>query len=779
MKKRIFFLATMLVLSTVCAFGQNGKKFFKAGNEFVESMKYEDAVAQFTSAITAEPSNADYYHARGKAYESLLKYKEAKTDYEKAIVFAPKNVDALVSLGAVCNHMGNFEEALVYLNRASGIDKRDAAVYPEKVNTLIGLERFDQALRVSDTAVIIKDNPMNYFFRGIIYTRLNNDILAKKEFEKSISKDKKLPEPRLALADLLLRTGNSEAAMDQCNEVLKNDDRNTAAYLMRSQVYKKSLDFPSAINDISKNILIEPNNPDFYLFRGQCYQEFSQHANAIADFSKYITLNSNNPSAYFARAKSYEEIMNFEKAMDDYKKITVIAEFNQEARKMLKEAQERMYEINRETVPPEIAVISPAPVNDTVEVRGGNSNLLITGKIKDKSKVKSFTINNENIVIAEKNGEFEFLSNINVAGLDKITMVATDDYNNVKTITYGLFRTETNQPKVQILAPYASDDGQIYLESNSQTISISGKVTDESKIKSLFIDGAYANYRADEMNPSFTATVDIMNKNKVTIEVEDIYGNRYANDFRLNRDGAALAETNPMGKTWVVFIENSQYSTFASLEGPVKDINLMTRAFANYQVQNIIHKKNMTKAEMEKFFLIDLRDLIKTNQVKSLLIWYAGHGKFINDVGYWIPVDAKRDDEITYFNITTLRASMETYLSYLTHTLVVTDACESGPSFYQAMRSDLKKRSCDDWQATQFKSSQVFSSAGYELAVDDSQFTRTFATALTNNPNACIPIEEVVAKVSTAVGDNNQQKPKFGKITGLKDEDGTFFFIAR
>jgi len=126
-----------------------------------------------------------------------------------------------------------------------------------------------------------------------------------------------------------------------------------------------------------------------------------------------------------------------------------------------------------------------------------------------------------------------------------------------------------------------------------------------------------------------------------------------------------------------------------------------------------------------------------------------------------------------------LRASMETYLAYLTHTLVVTDACESGPSFYQAMRSDLKKRSCDDWQSTQFKSSQVFSSAGYELAVDDSQFTRTFATALTNNPNACIPIEEIVTKVARAVGDNNQQKPKFGKITGLKDEDGTFFFVAK
>jgi len=182
---------------------------------------------------------------------------------------------------------------------------------------------------------------------------------------------------------------------------------------------------------------------------------------------------------------------------------------------------------------------------------------------------------------------------------------------------------------------------------------------------------------------------------------------------------------------------------------------------------------------MEKFFSIELRDLIKSNQVKSLLIWYAGHGKFINDVGYWIPVDAKRDDEFTYFNINSLRASMETYVNFLTHTLVVSDACESGPSFYQAMRSDMKQRSCGDWQATQFKSSQVFSSAGYELAVDNSQFSQTFANTLVNNPNACIPIEEIVAKVSTAVEANNQQKPKFGKITGLKDEDGTFFFIAK
>jgi Tfp pilus assembly protein PilF len=768
-----------MALLTICTYGQNGKKFYKAGSEFVDNLKYEDAIVQFTSAIGAEPSNANYYYARGMAYEALLKNKEAKSDFEKAIVFEPKNVDVLVSLGAVCNKMGDFTSALGFLNRASHLDKRNSTVYPEKVLTLMGLEKYDQALRCSDTALIIKDTPMNYYWRGIVYTKLNNDVSARKELEKAISKDKKLPEPRLALAELLLKTNDAQGALDQCNEVLKNDDRNTDAYMMRSRVYKKNLDYPSAINDISKNILIEPTNPDFYLFRGMCYQDFNQHTNAINDFTKYISLNPNNPDAFFARAKSYEEIMNYDKAMDDYKKITVLSEFDPKAHKMLKDAQDRLYELNRESDPPVVTVLNPAPVNDSIKMKGDSKTLLITGKITDKSKIKSFTVNNEQIHIAEKNGQYDFLSNINVDGLDKIVIVATDDYDNQKLLTFPLTRTEINPPNITIIAPIASDDGQIYLDNNSQTLVIQGKVTDESKIKSIFIDGVSGSYSAKDLNPTFTASVDIMNKDKIVVDAEDIYGNHQSTEFRLNREGAVISETNPMGKTWVVFIENSAYTSFASLDGPVKDVNLMDRAFANYQIQNIIHMKDMTKAAMEKFFTIELRDQLKANQVKSLLIWYAGHGKFINDVGYWIPVDAKRDDEFTYFNLNTLRAAMETYLIYLTHTLVVTDACESGPSFYQAMRSDMKKRSCGDWQATQFKSSQVFSSAGYELAVDDSQFTRTFATALSNNPNACIPIEEIVAKVSSAVGSSNQQKPKFGKITGLKDEDGTFFFIAK
>jgi hypothetical protein len=73
----------------------------------------------------------------------------------------------------------------------------------------------------------------------------------------------------------------------------------------------------------------------------------------------------------------------------------------------------------------------------------------------------------------------------------------------------------------------------------------------------------------------------------------------------------------------------------------------------------------------------------------------------------------------------------------------------------------------------------VFSSAGYELAVDNSKFTATFANTLMNNRNACIPIETVAKMVIAAVKTENGQTPKFGKIQGLEDMNGTFFFIAK
>lgn len=799
MKKRIFLLATVVALLSVSVFGQNAKKLYSAGKEFVDNLKYEDAVVQFTTAIGLEPSNADYYTARANAFEMMKKYSEAYGDYEKALVFKSKDIDALLGLGRVCNKMKKYDEALALLNRAIGLDKRNPNLRPEKVLTLIGLEMYVEGLKVADTANLIKPNAMNYYYKGVCYVALNNDRLAKEEFEMAIRKEKGLVEPRLKLAELFIREANNEKALEQINTVLANDDKNTDAYIARSKIFKKNLDYPSAINDISKNILIDPTNPEYYLIRGTYYQEFSQHTNAINDFTKYISMKSDNPDVYFARARSYKEIggeREIEKAIEDYTKISMLSEDDPKARKLLKQSKEELYKLNEEKVAPEINILSPVISGNNIMVRGNSNNVVISGKIKEKSGLDTLLINNQKVTFGEKkNGENAFEANIDITGLDRITLLARDEYNNEKVIDLKVVRTEINPPKISIIAPYTSEEGQVFLDNLNPSLFIEGKVFDESKIKSIYINNYTANFGKDpdnleisaEFNPAFTATIDIANKNEITVTAEDIYGNKQATIFKLNKEGAGIASDNPMGKTWVVIIENSGYKYWPALDGAKKDVNTIRNALSNYQIHNIIQKKDMTRTDMQDYFNITLRNLLKENQVKSLLVWYAGHGKFLNGEGYWIPVDAERDNEYTYFNINGLKAGLQSYGSVgVIHTLVVSDACESGPGFYTAMRSAGDAPACSDAKVTGSKSAQVFSSTGYESglekAVDNSKFTATFANTLINNlktGNSCIPIETIVKDVTAAVYTENGQKPKFGKIQGLEDMNGTFFFIRK
>lgn len=777
------FLTGILIVSLLLSMnvkGQSAKRHYKAGEDFIESKKFEFAIDEFTKAIEIDPDYTKAYIERGKLYDKAGNKDAAIEDFSKAVVFEPKNKELFYFLGKCYNEAGKYNLALGALNRASKLAKRELLPYQEKIKTLLALERFERAREVADTALVIKDNSLNNYYMGVISVKLEEFDKAEKFFNKSISKSRYFVAARLDLADLCRNREQLDKAMIHCNYVLNLDKRNIRAYHIRSDLYVKELEYPNGINDISRIIILDTDNPKWYALRGSYYQQFNQHLNAVNDYSVAISLDKENPDYYFSRARSYEHSMNFASAAKDYETITQLSEYNVDAKKLLDATKARLFEINRENDKPEIIIVDPEPKSGTIlELPGDKETVLLKGKVWDESDLEYLKINDKDVRFDKKDNHYEFITDVDIRGFDELVITALDVYDNKQTGIFPIKRTEVNPPQVKIIAPYASDNNLIYLESNDPTLYIEGQITDESHIRSIFIEGVTASYRMDVENPKFSANIDIMNKNRFTVVAEDMFGNRTEKEFTLNREGALLSENNPMGKTWVVFIENSKYEVFASLEGPVKDISLMKASFAKYQIHNIITKQNMTKEELEKFFSIELRDLLRSNRVNSLLVWYAGHGKFVNETGYWIPVDAQRDDEFTYYNINTLKAAMQSYSSSLTHTLVVTDACESGPTFYQAMRSTPKERSCDDWTATRSKSSQVFSSAGYELAVDNSQFTRTFANSLANNPNACIPIEKIVSQVTIAVIKNNQQRPKFGKIAGLEDENGTFFFILK
>jgi tetratricopeptide (TPR) repeat protein len=771
-----------LLLSTVSlvGFSQNAKQYFKAGESFVEAGNQKDAIAQFTKAIELNPDYLQAYVSRAEAYKAINELQKAAEDYKRALVFESSEIELYYSASEVNYLLKNYPEALDLINKGITLSPKHEEAYRLLSQIQTATEDYSNALASIDKALKLKDNPENNYTHGLISEKMKNYIQAEIDYDKAIAKNKLYLEAYLAQANLKLLLNKLDKAMENCNAAFKIDPNSREAYLIRSRIYVKQTEYTKAIDDVSKLLSNNPNDKELFLIRGTYYQEFTQHQNAINDFTKAILIDPKYSDAIFKRAFSYEQVGDFKSAIKDYGTLAALSVYDVAAKQHLDEAKKRLFELNRESNAPKILVTDPKVYGDTMlKIAKNKTQIYIKGKLLDESDIASVRVNDSAAALFKNGDNYEFLANINVADSNKLTIVATDVYDNVKKNSFKIERTEINPPHASIIAPYASDNGEIFLDSDGSNLYVEGTINDESLIKSILIDGVSASFKLDELSPRFSATINVANKNKFSVTSTDIYGNDTTQTYLLNRDGVSLAGANPMGRTWIIFIENSNYETFPSLDGPSKDVTLMRSVLAGYDVQNVIHKKDMTKKEMEKFFSIELRDLLQSNKVNALLLWYAGHGKFINETGYWIPVDAKRDDEFTYYNLNELRASLQSYSNNITHTLVITDACESGPTFYQAMRSTPKVRDCNDWQAVKFKSSQVFSSAGYELAVDNSQFTKTFANALANNPNSCLPIESIVNKVTVAVSQNNQQKPKFGKIVGLVDEDGTFFFISK
>ncbi len=282
-----------------------------------------------------------------------------------------------------------------------------------------------------------------------------------------------------------------------------------------------------------------------------------------------------------------------------------MSRFDGTAQRLHEQATIRMYELNREENKPRVSLKEPVSSHGatTVDIPRDHSMINLIGMVEDESAIESLQVNGFTVPVEKTEEGYQFLASVNLDNIDKITVQVVDAYENAETAIFPIRRTEVDPPAVQMIAPYASENNILYLDNNDPIYQPGGKDC-RMRVKSqvLLLKRAQASYIPSDLNPSFTALVNVENKSKITVQVEDEYGNKSEIEYSLNRDAQAFGD-NPMGKTWAIFIENSDYESFASLEGPTKDITMMKSALAKYQIHNFIHKKNMTKVELQKVFL--------------------------------------------------------------------------------------------------------------------------------------------------------------------------------
>jgi hypothetical protein len=352
-----------------------------------------------------------------------------------------------------------------------------------------------------------------------------------------------------------------------------------------------------------------------------------------------------------------------------------------------------VFEMNREADPPVITVVEPLRKDDVVQVSSALAKVKVAGHVRDKSLLKSIKVQNVNADFDPEDQSPEFRATVPLAPGDKeIDVMAEDVYGNRSTITLHVQRTEGDPPSLMVTVPSVSADRVAVIPAGKDQLFVEGRASDPSGIRSVMVDGRFASFIPDTSTTDFSIKLEIAGRDQFTVRAEDRYGNVTENTYAVHRAAPVVATVkpvpekpaSPMGTAWVIYIENSNYRNMPALNSLGMD--KMRKAFSKYQAQRTIVKKNLTKTEFERFFNIELRDLVRSGQVNTLLVWYEGHGRSQGGKAYWIPVDGKADDIYSFYNYGPLKGLMENYSESVRTTLVVSDAAGNDPSFYELTR---------------------------------------------------------------------------------------------
>jgi tetratricopeptide (TPR) repeat protein len=102
----------------------------------------------------------------------------------------------------------------------------------------------------------------------------------------------------------LLRTGDSDAALDTLNDLIEVAPDTAEAYVLRGIAYNQQGRYDEAIDNMTQAIDIVPYSWEFVTFRADTYAQAGEYGEALFDYTRAIELNPRYTPAFQGRAQA-------------------------------------------------------------------------------------------------------------------------------------------------------------------------------------------------------------------------------------------------------------------------------------------------------------------------------------------------------------------------------------------------------------------------------------------------------------------------------------------
>lgn len=311
--KRVFVVLACVMLLASCT--------ESTGNKEVQSKETEQ-VSEKAETMVEDTLDVDGYINRARWYLANQKVGNAIRDINSALSLDGKNVDALLVLADIYYALGDQDNILLTLNKASEIAPFDSRpiIKLAELSFLQGNPKMSNAY-IDKALELNKINPQAYYMRGIICMSNNDTVQALKQFMKARSQDDSFIDPVLQIASIYAAQHNP-LAKDFYALALQMEPDNLSLFYDLAMFLQDNGDPEKALQIYDTLDARMPGNYQVLFNKGYVNLVYLfDNDKAIEEFDKALAVNPKSVDALLNKGIAYEQKGNFKQAKSIYLQI--------------------------------------------------------------------------------------------------------------------------------------------------------------------------------------------------------------------------------------------------------------------------------------------------------------------------------------------------------------------------------------------------------------------------------------------------------------------------
>jgi serine/threonine protein kinase/Tfp pilus assembly protein PilF len=155
------------------------------GKAFLSEKAYDDAVAEYTAAISLDAKSSENYANRGEAFRRKQNYEAALRDFNEALKLDRRNVFALTNRADIACQKSDYDRAFADFNEVLRINSSYDYLYERRGSCFENRKLYRDAINDYTRAIALDaGESWTHFRRGLVYFLINEDEKAVADFSE-------------------------------------------------------------------------------------------------------------------------------------------------------------------------------------------------------------------------------------------------------------------------------------------------------------------------------------------------------------------------------------------------------------------------------------------------------------------------------------------------------------------------------------------------------------------------------------------------------------------